>query len=169
MDLTRLVLIGGIGWSTVVHGYVWVGRAKLSTHPQQRILSHLSFSYAGGLGINRRSFTYRIGGENTFSDEVLLELSVDIVKHDDGEYSVTRIPLFFRHEKLPTGGSYTPNEDESFATLAWYDDHLGKVTISITKETGNTYRDEVIVIEGTITPPDGQQAITFSDKLHYPY
>ena len=167
----------GIGWSATVYGSPWVGKALLSTHPQQRISSFLDFSFVGGLGINRKNFSYQIGkkvGINTATNDKLLSLHAYIIKHDDGEYSVTILD-----RKNPVGGSYTPNEDESIAVLEYRDrnDSLVNVTMSFTREPPAPNRQRSwlklpkkghiisIEIEGTVTPPDGQQIITFSDKL----
>ena len=169
MKILLAVTCLGIGWSVAIHGSTLTGKALLSTHPQQRIFSLLNFSYTGAFGINRTNFSYQIGGKlGVRSSDKLLSLQVFIIKHDDGTYSVTD------GTHSVTEGSYVPNEDESIAVLEWREDNsLVNIKLFFTKkdtaDTGGKYPKQKhitsIEIEGTITPADDKQIITFSDRL----
>ena len=171
-----LVIYLFIGWSAIAQSSMWGGKATLSTYPQQRISSYLNFSFAGGpVGLKSSKFNYKIFERDTPPTEPLVWLAVEIIKNDDGTYSLTH--LFDADGKIdrqtPIDGSYTPNEAEGTAVLEYVDREGSLVNVSITgiKPLPHNSQEELknmkLSLEGTITPVDGQ-IIAFSVKqLNY--
>ena len=171
-----LVICLFIGWSAIAQSSVWGGKALLSTHPKQRIFCYLNFPFAGGpVGLKASKFNFKIG-EITPTTMPIVWLAVEIIKKDDGTYSLVQLfdADYKIDRKTPIDGSYTPNETEGTAVLEYVDRDGSLVNVSIAgvKTVPHGSLEELknmkVSLEGTITPVDGQQVITFSaEQLNY--
>ena len=167
-----------IGWSAIAQSSICGGKVLVSTHPKQPIFSYLNFSFAGGpVGLMKSKFNYKIGDWGTPTKKPLLWLAVEITKNDDGTYNLAH--LFDADGKIdrktPIDGSYTPNEAEGTAVLEYVDRDGSLINVSIAgikavphDGSPEELENMKVSLEGTITPPNGQQVITFSaERLDY--
>ena len=169
----RCLLVSYLGasfalwWSTFAYSSIWGGLATLSGRAQ-RIPSYLNFSFAGGpADLVRSNFHYRVGDVGNPQ----LWLLVNIVKNDDGTYSLTHLYDADRKKidrVTPIDGSYTYNEGTATLEYRDRDGSLIDVTISgIEPGPPPVMESKKLIVEGTVTSPDLQQVISFSDELRY--